>query len=134
MNRRQYYRPLGLLLLVVQIWMASAAAACHNHADFERSPGAAGAVLSAPFPGASLSAAHTAPPCAACTYLKAVRGAVTVPAFVPALPSGIAPVAPSAGQRVLYFEAFHDFIPNAQTFVTLDQTVTDRWGLPAAVI
>ena len=35
---------------------------------------------------------------------------------------------------VLYFEAFHDFLPNAQTFVTLDDGVTDRWGLPAARI
>jgi choline dehydrogenase-like flavoprotein len=41
---------------------------------------------------------------------------------------------PSDDQRVLYFEAFHDFFPNAQTFVTLDDTVTDRWGLPVARI
>jgi choline dehydrogenase-like flavoprotein len=41
---------------------------------------------------------------------------------------------PSSEQRVLYFEAFHDFVPNAQTFVTLDDAVTDRWGLPAAQI
>jgi choline dehydrogenase-like flavoprotein len=41
---------------------------------------------------------------------------------------------PSVGQRVLYFEAFHDFLPNAQTFVTLDEAITDRWGLPAAQI
>lgn len=54
---------------------------------------------------------------------------------------GIAPqvaearyITPTAEQRVLYFEAFHDFLPNAQTFVTLDETVTDRWGLPAAQI
>lgn len=42
--------------------------------------------------------------------------------------------APSPDQRVLYFEAFHDFLPNAQTFVDLDDTVTDRWGLPVARI
>jgi choline dehydrogenase-like flavoprotein len=40
--------------------------------------------------------------------------------------------APKPG--VLYFEAFHDFLPNAQTFVTLDDAVTDRWGLPVARI
>jgi hypothetical protein len=33
-------------------------------------------------------------PCPACTYLKAVRGAATVPVIQPALPSGIIPVAP----------------------------------------
>lgn len=41
---------------------------------------------------------------------------------------------PSEAQRVLYFEAFHDFLPNARTFVTLDEAITDRWGLPAAQI
>jgi choline dehydrogenase-like flavoprotein len=40
----------------------------------------------------------------------------------------------TAAQRVLYFEAFHDFLPNAGTFVTLDESITDRWGLPAAQI
>lgn len=43
---------------------------------------------------------------------------------------GIAP--PEGVRRVLYFEAFHDFLPNEQTFVTLDDAITDRWGLPAA--
>jgi len=54
---------------------------------------------------------------------------------------GIAPQVPAPGyltpgeeQRVLYFEAFHDFLPNAQTFVTLDDAVTDRHGLLAARI
>lgn len=54
---------------------------------------------------------------------------------------GIAPqvpearyLTPAAGQRVLYFEAFHDFLPNPETFVTLDEAVTDRWGLPVARI
>lgn len=41
---------------------------------------------------------------------------------------------PAEGQQVLYFEAFHDFLPNEQTFVTLDDSVTDRWGLPVARI
>lgn len=41
---------------------------------------------------------------------------------------------PRDQQRVLYFEAFHDFIPNERTFVTLDDTITDRWGLPVARI
>jgi len=39
-----------------------------------------------------------------------------------------------AERLVLYFEAFHDFIPNEGTFVTLDDAVTDRWGLPVARI
>jgi choline dehydrogenase-like flavoprotein len=54
---------------------------------------------------------------------------------------GIAPqvagpqyLTPTAEQRVLYFEAFHDFVPNEQTFVTLDDAVTDPWGLPVARI
>ncbi len=52
---------------------------------------------------------------------------------------GLSPQVPTAGAptaegRWLYFEAFHDFLPNAQTFVTLDDTVTDRWGLPVARI
>lgn len=41
---------------------------------------------------------------------------------------------PGPGQRVLYFEAFHDFLPNEQTFVELDDRVTDLWGLPVARI
>ncbi|HEX2831669.1 MAG TPA: GMC family oxidoreductase [Thermoanaerobaculia bacterium] len=41
---------------------------------------------------------------------------------------------PVGEQRVLYFEAFHDFLPNEETFVTLDDTVRDRWGLPVARI
>jgi choline dehydrogenase-like flavoprotein len=32
------------------------------------------------------------------------------------------------------FEIFHDFIPNARTFVTLDPDVRDKWGLPVARI
>jgi choline dehydrogenase-like flavoprotein len=36
--------------------------------------------------------------------------------------------------RVVYFEVFHDFIPNARTFVVLDPEVRDRWGLPVARI
>lgn len=38
------------------------------------------------------------------------------------------------GRAGLYFEVFHDFLPNEHTFVTLDDAVTDRWGLPAARI
>jgi choline dehydrogenase-like flavoprotein len=34
----------------------------------------------------------------------------------------------------LYFEIFHDFIPNARTFVDLDPDVVDPWGLPVARI
>lgn len=48
--------------------------------------------------------------------------------------AGPAYLQPSPEQRVLYFEAFHDFLPNERTFVTLDDTVTDRWSLPAARI
>jgi len=36
--------------------------------------------------------------------------------------------------RTIYFEVFHDFIPNAETFVELDPKVEDRWGLPVARI
>lgn len=36
--------------------------------------------------------------------------------------------------RTVYFEVFHDFIPNARTFVDLDPEVKDRWGLPVARI
>jgi len=43
-------------------------------------------------------------------------------------------IAPVAERLVLYFEAFHDFVPNEGTFVTLDDAVTDRWGLPVARI
>ena len=32
------------------------------------------------------------------------------------------------------FEIFHDFLPNEETFVDLDPTVRDRWGLPVARI
>ncbi|HYC89229.1 MAG TPA: GMC family oxidoreductase [Thermoanaerobaculia bacterium] len=38
------------------------------------------------------------------------------------------------GRAGLYFEVFHDFLPNEHTFVTLDDATTDRWGLPAARI
>ncbi|MEO1370223.1 MAG: GMC oxidoreductase, partial [Acidobacteriota bacterium] len=34
----------------------------------------------------------------------------------------------------LGFEVFHDFLPNAETFVDLDPEVRDRWGLPVARI
>jgi choline dehydrogenase-like flavoprotein len=37
-------------------------------------------------------------------------------------------------ERRLEFEVFHDFFPNALTFVELDSEVRDRWGLPAARI
>lgn len=42
--------------------------------------------------------------------------------------------APQTPRRTLYFEAFHDFLPNEHTFVTLDDVIRDRWGLPAARI
>ena len=55
---------------------------------------------------------------------------------------GMAPQVPETQQviktgpddRVLYFEVFHDFIPNEQTFVELDPEIRDRWGLPVARI
>src|SRR5438067_831262 len=93
MIRRQYYRPLGLLLLVVQVWMAGASAACHNHLERGRRHDTAAA--RAAFPGTGLTAGHndSAPPCAACTYLKAVRGAAMAPRIHPTLPGGHAAVA-----------------------------------------
>ena len=36
--------------------------------------------------------------------------------------------------RGLYFEVFHDFLPNAGTWMELDPEVKDCWGLPAARI
>ena len=36
--------------------------------------------------------------------------------------------------RYMYAEAFHDFIPNADTFVELDHETLDKWGLPVAKI
>jgi len=36
--------------------------------------------------------------------------------------------------RYMYAEVFHDFIPNADTFVELDQQTCDKWGLPVAKI
>lgn len=49
------------------------------------------------------------------------------------------PVPESAGGGLtdpgqLFCEVFHDFIPNAGTFVELDEDVRDRWGLPVARI
>ncbi len=37
-------------------------------------------------------------------------------------------------QREIHFEVFHDYVPNAGTYVDLDPSVTDRWGLPVARI
>lgn len=37
-------------------------------------------------------------------------------------------------ERRVEFEVFHDFFPNARTFVELDPEVCDRWGLPVARI
>ncbi len=36
--------------------------------------------------------------------------------------------------RHMYVEVFHDFIPNADTFMELDPDTCDRWGLPVAQI
>lgn len=36
--------------------------------------------------------------------------------------------------RHMYVEVFHDFIPNADTFMELDPDTCDRWGLPVAKI
>jgi choline dehydrogenase-like flavoprotein len=37
-------------------------------------------------------------------------------------------------ERRIEVEVFHDFFPNARTFVELDPEVRDRWGLPVARI
>ncbi len=37
-------------------------------------------------------------------------------------------------RRAVFFEAFHDFLPNDRTFVELDPEVRDKWGLPVARI
>src|SRR4051794_24482150 len=87
MIRRQYYRPLGLLLLVVPGWVAGPGAASHSHPHRGPSQRAAGGSAAHPPPASTLAAARTEreAPCPACTYMKAVRGAVTVPHFRPAL-------------------------------------------------
>ena len=36
--------------------------------------------------------------------------------------------------KTVYFEVFHDFLPNQHTWVELDSEVRDRWGLPVARI
>ena len=38
------------------------------------------------------------------------------------------------GQRSLYFEVFHDFLPNDDTWMELDPEIRDRWDQPAARI
>lgn len=48
--------------------------------------------------------------------------------------SGARHFEPTDAQRILYFEAFHDFLPNADTFVTLDDAITDRHGFAVARI
>lgn len=37
-------------------------------------------------------------------------------------------------RRAIFFEVFHDFLPNDRTFVDLDSEVRDKWGLPVARI
>jgi len=37
-------------------------------------------------------------------------------------------------ERSIYFEAFHDFLPTPDTYVSLDPEVKDKWGLPSAQI
>lgn len=37
-------------------------------------------------------------------------------------------------ERRIEFEVFHDFFPNARTFVELDPEARDKWGLPVARI
>ena len=95
---------VAILALVVHVWMAGAAAACHTclHAGHAHPPVHAG--LSAPLSGAALvdEPAGASAPCPACSYLKAVRGAVLTPPFHPTLPCGPTAVAqyrPSAGSR-----------------------------------
>ncbi len=36
--------------------------------------------------------------------------------------------------REVYFEVFHDYVPNAGTYVRLDPEIEDKWGLPVARI
>jgi len=45
-----------------------------------------------------------------------------------------APAREDDGFLGLSFEVFHDFLPNAHTFVELDPEVKDKWGLPVARI
>jgi len=97
MIRRQHTRPLALLLLVIQIWMAGAAAACHNHLHLATPQRASSLSALAPVRGAAIAASRSdaAAPCPACSYLKAVRGAVLVPPIGRPLPAACIPTAQS---------------------------------------
>lgn len=53
---------------------------------------------------------------------------------VPSDPAGSRRPMEDRDELALYFEIFHDFIPNRRTLVELDPDVRDRWGLPVARI
>ena len=61
------------------------------------------------------------------------KGGVLRFGMAPQVPGGPG-LAPNENQRLLYFEAFHDFLPNAGTYVELDTEVKDQFGLPVAHI
>ncbi len=48
---------------------------------------------------------------------------------LPQIPENVA-----AGPDHLYFEGFHDYLPNEETFVDLDSDLRDKWDLPVARI
>jgi len=88
MCRRQQHRPLAFLLLLAQLWMGGAAVAFHAslHAAHARPATVAPAQASHPETALTADRADSSAPCPVCAYLKAVRGAVTLPHFHPALP------------------------------------------------
>jgi choline dehydrogenase-like flavoprotein len=96
--------------------------------DLEKAPGD---LLRDPHPmlGRSLSAFYYLPD----GVSDLAKGGMIRFGIAPQVP-GVSPFQPTNAQRVLYFEAFHDFLPNTGTFVELDQSVRDPWGLPVARI
>ena len=80
--------------------------------------------------GSSSTPADTTP---ADTMPASTAPASTAPASTaPAEPS--LRTAPETDHMSVYFEVFHDFIPNAGTWTELETEVRDRWELPVARI
>ncbi len=62
------------------------------------------------------------------------KGGVIRFGMAPQVPGMQGPLPTELPHRVIYFEGFHDFIPNRHTFVSLDPEIRDRFGLPVARI
>lgn len=62
------------------------------------------------------------------------KGGVIRFGLAPQVPEIKGPLPTEPPHRVIYFEGFHDFIPNRHTYVSLDPEIRDRFGLPVARI